>query len=75
MEEIKTTVANNTENAQRANQLAFSAKDTASKGAEVMQDVAVTMRHIEESTQKFLISRASLMGSPVKPISWLLTLP
>jgi methyl-accepting chemotaxis protein-1 (serine sensor receptor) len=48
MEEIKTTVANNSQNAHSANQLAQHAKTTVAKGTEVMNGAVSTMGDIEK---------------------------
>jgi len=52
MHEITTTVRQNADNAQAANQLAVSARDAADKGGQVMQDVVQSMAGIEGSAQK-----------------------
>jgi methyl-accepting chemotaxis protein len=52
MHEITTTVRQNADNAQAANQLAVSARDAADKGGQVMQEVVGAMTQIEGSAQK-----------------------
>lgn len=52
MEEIKTTVSNNTENARQANDLAYKARSTAESGSSVMGDVVITMDKISQSARK-----------------------
>jgi methyl-accepting chemotaxis protein len=54
MEELTSTVKQNTENAKQANQLAISASDVASKGGEVVSKVVVTMDSINESSRKIV---------------------
>jgi len=52
MHEITTTVKQNADNAQAANQLAVAARDTAEKGGNVVQEAVVAVSRIEESAQK-----------------------
>ncbi|POT54782.1 methyl-accepting chemotaxis protein [Citrobacter amalonaticus] len=52
MEEIKTIVANNAENARQANDLVQQARSTAGSGSEVMSDVVITMDKILSSARK-----------------------
>jgi len=52
MHEITTTVKQNAENAQAANQLAGAARDTAEKGGMVVADAVAAVSRIEESAQK-----------------------
>jgi methyl-accepting chemotaxis protein len=54
MEELSVTVKQNTENAQRANELAVGAVVTAKKGAEVVQGVVKTMTLINDSSHKIV---------------------
>jgi methyl-accepting chemotaxis protein len=52
MHEITTTVKQNADNAQAANQLAVAARDTAEKGGSVVSDAVNAVTRIEESAQK-----------------------
>jgi methyl-accepting chemotaxis protein len=52
MHEITTTVRQNADNAQAANQLAVAARDTAEKGGSVVSDAVGAVTRIEESAQK-----------------------
>ncbi len=52
MHEITTTVKQNADNAQAANQLAVAARDTAEKGGSVVSDAVGAVTRIEESAQK-----------------------
>jgi methyl-accepting chemotaxis protein-1 (serine sensor receptor) len=52
MEEIKTTVGHNAENAQQASSLAASANQTARNGETVMNGVTETMQKIEHNAQQ-----------------------
>src|SRR5690606_35066 len=52
MHEITTTVKQNADNAQAANQLALAARDTAEKGGSVVQNAVAAVTQIEESAQK-----------------------
>jgi methyl-accepting chemotaxis protein len=54
MEEITTTVKQNADNAQLANQLATGASDVAAKGGTVVGQVVTTMRSINESSKKIV---------------------
>jgi len=50
MEELTATVRQNADNAQQANQLAISARDTASKGGEIVSTAVDAMGNIENSS-------------------------
>jgi methyl-accepting chemotaxis protein len=52
MHEITTTVKQNADNAQAANQLAVAARDTAEKGGSVVADAVGAVTRIEQSAQK-----------------------
>ena len=52
MHEITTTVKQNADNAQAANQLAVAARDTAEKGGGVVSDAVTAVTRIEESARK-----------------------
>ncbi|WP_341910804.1 methyl-accepting chemotaxis protein [Ferrovibrio terrae] len=52
MHEITTTVKQNAENAQAANQLAVAARDTAEKGGSVVANAVTAVTQIESSAQK-----------------------
>jgi methyl-accepting chemotaxis protein len=52
MHEITTTVRQNADNAQAANQLAVAARDTAEKGGSVVSDAVGAVTRIEESAKK-----------------------
>ncbi|MFN4275229.1 MAG: methyl-accepting chemotaxis protein [Ferrovibrio sp.] len=52
MHEITTTVKQNADNAQAANQLAVAARDTAEKGGSVVADAVSAVTQIETSAQK-----------------------
>lgn len=52
MEEIKTTVANNAENARQANVLSQQARAAADNGSSVMGNVVTTMEKISQSARK-----------------------
>jgi methyl-accepting chemotaxis protein len=52
MHEITTTVKQNADNAQAANQLATAARDTAEKGGSVVADAVTAVTQIESSAQK-----------------------
>jgi methyl-accepting chemotaxis protein len=52
MQEITTTVKQNADNAQAANQLAVAARDTAEKGGSVVADAVTAVTQIEQSAQK-----------------------
>jgi methyl-accepting chemotaxis protein len=52
MHEITTTVKQNADNAQAANQLAVAARDTAEKGGNVVADAVRAVTQIEESARK-----------------------
>jgi methyl-accepting chemotaxis protein len=52
MHEITTTVKQNADNAQAANQLAVAARDTAEKGGSVVGDAVTAVTQIEQSAQK-----------------------
>src|SRR3546814_9391626 len=52
MHEITTTVKQNAENAQAANQLAVAARDTAEKGGSVVGDAVAAVSRIEDSAKK-----------------------
>ncbi|WP_300297005.1 methyl-accepting chemotaxis protein [Ferrovibrio sp.] len=52
MHEVTTTVKQNADNAQAANQLATAARDTAEKGGNVVRDAVVAVNEIESSAQK-----------------------
>jgi len=54
MEELTSTVKQNTENAKQANQLAISASDVAGKGGAVVSQVVTTMDSINESSRKIV---------------------
>ncbi len=52
MHEITTTVRQNADNAQAANQLAVNARDTAEKGGSVVREAVTAVTQIEASAQK-----------------------
>jgi methyl-accepting chemotaxis protein len=52
MHEVTTTVKQNADNAQAANQLAVAARDTAEKGGSVVADAVAAVSRIEDSAQK-----------------------
>ncbi|WP_374632617.1 methyl-accepting chemotaxis protein [Ferrovibrio sp.] len=52
MHEITTTVRQNADNAQAANQLATAARDTAEKGGSITEQAVVAVSEIEESARK-----------------------
>jgi methyl-accepting chemotaxis protein len=52
MDELGTTVRNNADNAQQANQLALGASTVAIKGGDVVSEVVSTMKGINESSKK-----------------------
>jgi methyl-accepting chemotaxis protein len=52
MHEVTTTVKQNADNAQAANQLAVAARDTAEKGGNVVADAVKAVTQIEESARK-----------------------
>ncbi len=52
MHEVTTTVKQNADNAQAANQLAVAARDTAEKGGSVVGDAVAAVTQIEESARK-----------------------
>jgi len=52
MEEIKTTVSNNAENAQQANDVAYKARLKAENGSTVISDVIATMDKMSQSARK-----------------------
>jgi methyl-accepting chemotaxis protein len=52
MHEITTTVKQNADNAQAANQLAVAARDTAEKGGNVVSNAVTAVTQIEESARK-----------------------
>ena len=52
MEELGTTVRNNTDNAKRANQLAQGASAVAARGGDVVGQVVTTMQGINDSSRK-----------------------
>jgi methyl-accepting chemotaxis protein len=52
MHEITTTVKQNADNAQAANQLAVAARDTAEKGGSVVSDAVTAVTQIEDSARK-----------------------
>jgi len=52
MEELTATVRQNADNAQQANQLAISARDTASKGGEIVTSAVDAMGKIENSSDQ-----------------------
>ncbi|MCW0232502.1 MAG: methyl-accepting chemotaxis protein, partial [Ferrovibrio sp.] len=52
MHEVTTTVKQNADNAQAANQLAVAARDTAEKGGSVVADAVAAVSRIEGSAQK-----------------------
>lgn len=52
MEEMGTTVANNADNAKRANELAADASAVAGKGGEVVSSVVQTMKQMHENSRK-----------------------
>ncbi|MCW0232586.1 MAG: methyl-accepting chemotaxis protein [Ferrovibrio sp.] len=52
MHEITTTVKQNADNAQAANQLAVAARDTAEKGGSVVSDAVTAVTQIKESARK-----------------------
>ena len=52
MHEVTTTVKQNADNAQAANQLAIAARDTAEKGGSVVADAVDAVTRIESSAQK-----------------------
>ncbi|WP_300296845.1 methyl-accepting chemotaxis protein [Ferrovibrio sp.] len=52
MHEVTTTVKQNADNAQAANQLAMAARDTAEKGGNVVADAVAAVTQIETSAQK-----------------------
>ncbi len=52
MHEITTTVKQNADNAQAANQLAVAARDTAEKGGAVVRDAVTAVTQIEDSARK-----------------------
>ena len=52
MEEISTTVRQNAENAQHANQITAETRDVANRGSEVVGKTIKSMSHIEESSHK-----------------------
>jgi methyl-accepting chemotaxis protein len=54
MEELTTTVTQNAENAQQANQLVISATDFAIKGGQVVGEVVETMGSIKNSSRKIV---------------------
>lgn len=54
MEELTSTVKNNADNAQQANQLVVAASDYAVKGGEVVEQVVSTMESIKESSRKIV---------------------
>ncbi|WP_341702969.1 methyl-accepting chemotaxis protein [Ferrovibrio sp.] len=54
MHEITTTVRQNADNAQAANQLASTARDTAEKGGAVVEQTVTAMSGIEASAQKIV---------------------
>ncbi|MEG0222764.1 MAG: methyl-accepting chemotaxis protein [Comamonas sp.] len=52
MDELGTTVRNNANNAQQANELAMSASGVATKGGDVVNEVVCTMKGINDSSKK-----------------------
>src|SRR3546814_1559543 len=52
MHQITATVKQNADNAEEANRLATTARDTAEKGGSVVQDAVSAVSRIEESAQK-----------------------
>ena len=52
MEQLTSTVKNNADNTNQADQLADTAKQTALKGGEVMQQASLAMEEINQSSQK-----------------------
>jgi len=52
MHEVTTTVKQNADNAQAANQLAAAARDTADKGGSVVRDAVAAVSQIEESARR-----------------------
>ncbi len=52
MEEMSSTVKQNAENAQQANQLATTARNVAGRGGDVVRDPVTAMSRIEESSRK-----------------------
>ncbi|MFN4276077.1 MAG: methyl-accepting chemotaxis protein [Ferrovibrio sp.] len=52
MHEVTTTVKQNADNAQAANQLAVAARNTAERGGQVVGDAVAAVTRIEESAQK-----------------------
>jgi methyl-accepting chemotaxis protein len=52
MHEVTTTVKQNSDNAQAANQLAVAARDTADKGGTVVREAVAAVSQIEESARK-----------------------
>jgi methyl-accepting chemotaxis protein len=52
MHELGTTVSNNADNARQANQLAHGASTVAARGGDVVQQVVVTMKGINDSSKK-----------------------
>src|SRR3546814_13112325 len=52
MHQITTTVKQNADNAQAANQLAVAARDTADRGGSVVADAVTAVTQIEESARK-----------------------
>src|SRR3546814_8180170 len=52
MHQITATVNQNADNAEEANRLATTARDTAEKGGSVVQDAVSAVSRIEESAQK-----------------------
>ncbi len=54
MQELTATVQHNAANAKRANELAISAAEIASKGGSVVHQVVVTMEEINESSRKIV---------------------
>jgi len=52
MEELTSTVRQNAESARQANQLAIGAASVATRGGQVVDDVIVTMGHIEQASRR-----------------------
>ncbi len=52
MEELTSTVRQNAESARQANQLAIGAASVATRGGQVVDDVIITMGHIEQASRR-----------------------
>jgi methyl-accepting chemotaxis protein len=70
MEELTSTVRQNADNANQANQMAQAASDVAVRGGEIVGQVVAPWARSTAPRARSSTSSASSTASPSRPISW-----